>query len=142
MKLYTDGSSLGNPGRGGWGALYVEDDKALWKISGGESKTTNNKMELQAVIEGIKECRNRGIQKFTVYTDSMYVKKGITEWIHNWIKNDWKTAARKPVKNKELWQELNGLKNDDIKFEWVRAHANDIFNNKVDEIARNACPDH
>ena len=139
-SVYTDGSSLGNPGKGGWGVLYVEEDIVRWQKSGGERSTTNNKMELRAVIEAITECRKRGIIEMTVYTDSMYVMKGITEWIKNWKKNDWKTATRKPVKNKELWVELDSVKDENVKIEWVKAHANNKYNNMVDEIARSACP--
>jgi ribonuclease HI len=103
IEIYTDGACLGNPGRGGWGAIliYKENQK---KIKGGEKETTNNRMELRAVIEALRMLKKSA--KINLYTDSTYVKDGITKWIHGWKKNGWRTANRKPVKNSDLWQEL------------------------------------
>lgn len=136
IEIYTDGSCLGNPGRGGWGAILIWGDHQK-KISGGKKETTNNQMELQAVIEGLKALKKPS--EIIIYTDSQYVKNGITEWIKKWQMNGWKTANRKPVKNMELWQEL-GLEVDKhkIKWQWVKAHNGNKYNEMVDELARAA----
>ncbi len=130
MNIYTDGSCLKNPnGPGGWGVLVLDKDYE-WEISGNNPSTTNNIMELQAVIEAIKFVNEK---QLIIHSDSTYVIKGITEWIENWIKRDWKK-----VKNVELWKELYLLVQDkDIEWKWVKAHANNEYNNRVDEIARN-----
>ncbi len=130
MIIYTDGSCLKNPdGPGGWAALIL-DKEYEWEIVGNDPSTTNNKMELQAVIEALKFVVDYDI---TIYSDSTYVIKGITEWIDNWIRKDWKK-----VKNVELWKELYDLVKDrDVKWEWVKAHANNEYNNRVDILARN-----
>jgi len=132
MEIYTDGSCLKNPnGPGGWGVLILDKDYE-WEISGNDPCTTNNKMELQAVIESL-EFINKD-QDIIIYSDSTYVIKGITEWIENWIRKDWKH-----VKNIKLWKKLYKLtRNRNIKWEWVKAHANNEYNNRVDIIARNA----
>ena len=134
IKIYTDGSCIGNPGKGGWAAIILENKKQKI-ISGSESYTTNNRMELMAVIKALKSVKEKEI---SIITDSQYVKNGIEVWIFKWKKNGWMTAEKKPVKNKDLWLMLEKLsKNKKIKWEWVKGHSSDKFNNKVDEIARN-----
>ena len=134
IKIYTDGSCLGNPGNGGWAAIIIDDNKII-RINGSKKNTTNNQMELLAPIKALKKIpRGSNVQ---IFTDSKYVKSGITEWIHNWKKNGWKTANKQPVKNKELWTELDLLTNEfEIKWSWVKAHSTDKLNNEVDLIAR------
>ena len=136
IKIYTDGSCLGNPGNGGWAAIIIEDKKKT-HIKGGKKDTTNNQMELLAPIKALKKIpKGSNVQ---IFTDSKYVKSGITEWIHNWKKNGWKTANKQEVKNKDLWTELDILANEfEISWNWVKAHSNDELNNEVDLIAREA----
>tara|TARA_A100000164_G_C21405949_1_gene539964 strand:+ start:43 stop:483 length:441 start_codon:yes stop_codon:yes gene_type:complete len=134
IKIYTDGSCIGNPGKGGWAAIILENKKQK-VISGSESYTTNNRMELIAVIKALKLMKKK---ELSIITDSKYVKNGIEVWIFKWKKNGWMTAEKKPVKNKDLWLLLEKLsKNKKIKWEWVKGHSSDKLNNKVDEIARN-----
>ena len=136
IKIYTDGSCLENPGNGGWAAIIIDDGKKT-QIKGSKKNTTNNQMELLAPIESLKKIPKGS--KVEIFTDSKYVKSGITEWIHNWKKNGWKTANKQPVKNKELWTELDLLTNKfEISWNWVKAHSTDKLNNKVDLIAREA----
>ena len=136
IKIYTDGSCIGNPGNGGWAAIIINDEKKI-KIKGSKKNTTNNQMELLAPIKALKKI-SKG-SKVQIFTDSKYVKLGITEFIHNWKNNGWKTANKQQVKNKELWTELDNLSNEfEIKWSWVKAHANDKLNNEVDLIAREA----
>ena len=136
IKIYTDGSCIGNPGNGGWAAIIIKDGKKT-KIKGSKKNTTNNQMELMAPIKALKKI-SKGT-KVQIFTDSKYVKSGITEWIHNWKKNGWKTADKKLVKNKELWEELDLLANQfKIDWNWVKAHSSDELNNEVDLIAREA----
>lgn len=134
MFLYTDGGSRGNPGPGGWGAILVnQEDQAVWSICGNCPKTTNNIMELTAVICGLEKLEEG--TEVTVCTDSMYVKNGITQWIHNWKKNSWKTSKGTPVKNKDLWVELDLLvQNRNVGFKWVKGHAGNKWNEKVDKL--------
>ena len=136
IKIYTDGSCLGNPGNGGWAAIIIDDKKKI-QIKGSKKDTTNNQMELLAQIKAIKKIpKGSNVQ---IFTDSKYVKSGITEWIHNWKKNGWKTANKQPVKNKDLWTELDLLTNEfKIKWIWVKGHSTDSLNNEVDLIAREA----
>lgn len=132
--IYTDGACSGNPGKGGWGAVlkYGEITK---QISGYSDLTTNNKMELQAVIEALKLLKKRC--DVEIFTDSVYVKDGITKWINSWKKNNWKTSKKEQVKNKELWIELDNLRNQhNINWNWVKGHADDEINNIVDKLAR------
>ena len=136
IKIYTDGSCIGNPGNGGWGAIIIKDGKKT-QIKGSKKNTTNNQMELLAPIKALNKISRGG--KVQIFTDSRYVKSGITEWIHNWKKNGWKTANKQPVKNKELWTKLDILSNEfEIKWNWVKAHSTDELNNEVDLIARKA----
>ena len=136
IKIYTDGSCLENPGNGGWAAIIIDDGKKT-EIKGSKKNTTNNQMELLAPIEALKKIPKGS--KIEIFTDSIYVKSGITEWIHNWKKNGWKTADKQPVKNKELWIELDLLNNEfKISWNWVKAHSIDQLNNEVDLIAREA----
>ncbi len=136
IKIYTDGSCIGNPGNGGWAAIIMINEKKT-HIKGGKKNTTNNQMELLAPIKALSKIPKGS--KVQIFTDSKYVKSGITEWIYNWKKNGWKTANNQPVKNKELWIALDELSNEfEIKWSWVKAHSTDEFNNEVDLIAREA----
>ena len=136
IKIYTDGSCLGNPGNGGWAAIIINEGKKT-EIKGSKSDTTNNQMELLAPIEALKKIPKGS--KVQIFTDSKYVKSGITEWIHNWKKNGWKTANKKEVSNKELWTELDQLNSEfEINWNWVKAHSTDKLNNEVDLLARDA----
>ena len=136
IKIYTDGSCLENPGNGGWAAIIIDDEKKT-QIKGSKKNTTNNQMELLAPIEALKKIPKGS--KIEIFTDSKYVKSGITEWIHNWKKNGWKTADKQKVKNRELWTELDFLANKfEISWNWVKAHSTDKLNNEVDLIAREA----
>ena len=133
IKIYTDGSCLKNPGPGGWAALIIENGEKR-VISGSEKDTTNNQMELLATIKALEEFSNR--KNITIVTDSKYVKDGITDWIKNWKINNWKSANKKPVKNKDLWIKLdNSCRKHKVSWKWVKAHAGNKFNNLVDELA-------
>ena len=136
IKIYTDGSCLKNPGNGGWAAI-ININNEIKKISGSVKDTTNNKMELMAPIKALQEVKVN--QPIEIYTDSQYVKLGITEWIHKWIKNNWQTSKKEPVKNKELWMELYELtKSYKIKWIWVKAHVGNTLNEEVDLLAKKA----
>ena len=133
IEIYTDGSCLGNPGAGGWGAilLYKEHQK---KISGNNPATTNNQMELKAVIEALRVLKKPSA--VIIYTDSQYVKNGLTVWIKNWKVNNWRSSTKKPVKNKDLWVELDeAVGSRKIHWEWVKGHAGNEGNEKADELA-------
>ena len=135
ITIYTDGACSGNPGIGGWGAVILENQKDDIYLNGGDDNTTNNKMELTAAIEALKLFREK--KEIKLVTDSKYVKDGIQSWIHNWKKNGWKTSAKKQVKNKELWIELDELiARHNITWEWVKGHAGNIHNEKADYLAR------
>ena len=136
IKIYTDGSCLGNPGDGGWAAIIIENEKKT-HIKGSKKDTTNNQMELLAPIKAIEKIPQGS--KVQIYTDSKYVKSGITEWIHNWKKNGWKTANKQPVKNQDLWTKLDNMTIAyEIEWIWVKGHSSDKLNNEVDLIAREA----
>ena len=136
IKVYTDGSCLVNPGKGGWAAIIINDSGRI-EIKGSKDNTTNNQMELTAPIMALKKIPQGS--KVQIFTDSKYVKSGITEWIYNWKKNGWKTADKKEVKNKNLWTELDDLSNAfDIEWIWVKAHSTDELNNEVDLMARSS----
>ena len=135
ITIYTDGACSGNPGIGGWGVVILENKKDDIFLNGGDDSTTNNKMELTAAIKALKFFKEK--KEIKLVTDSKYVKDGIQTWIHNWKKNGWKTSARKPVKNKELWIELDQLiSKHTISWEWVKGHAGNKYNEKADYLAR------
>lgn len=132
--IYTDGACSGNPGPGGWGAILVSGSNRK-EMSGGEAETTNNRMELRAAIEALNALKRPC--RVALYTDSVYVRDGITKWIHGWQRNGWKTAAKKPVKNAELWQELLASRErHEIEWHWVKGHAGHPENERADELAR------
>ena len=134
IKIYTDGSCLNNPGNGGWAAI-INTNGDVKKISGSVKDTTNNKMELTAPIKALQEIN--GNEQIEIYTDSQYVRLGITDWVHKWIKNNWQTSKKEPVKNKELWVQLHELNNlCDVKWIWVKAHAGNVLNEEVDLLAK------
>jgi len=136
IEIYTDGSCLENPGNGGWAAI-INDDGKIEKISGSEKNTTNNRMELMAPIEALGKINKK--KKVKIFTDSQYVKMGITNWIHNWIKNNWQTSKKGDVKNKDLWLNLYKLTQSlDIEWHWVKAHAGNTLNEEVDALAKDA----
>lgn len=131
--MYTDGACRGNPGPGGWGVWlrYGDHERELW---GGSAATTNNRMELTAVIEGLAALKRRCA--VTLYTDSQYVRKGMTEWLEGWKRRGWKTAARKPVKNADLWQQLDQVAaGQDVEWHWVKGHSGDPGNERADALA-------
>jgi ribonuclease HI len=133
VTIYTDGACSGNPGPGGWGAILRWNGTEK-ELKGGEPDTTNNRMELMAAIQAL-EALSRGVSA-DLYTDSTYVQKGITEWIHGWKKRGWKTAAKKPVKNDDLWRRLDeAVARHDVKWHWVKGHAGHPGNERADELA-------
>ena len=134
--IYTDGACSGNPGPGGWGAIILNEENET-NISGKEKSTTNNRMELMAPIMALRKIKKAS--KIIIYTDSIYLKNGITTWIKNWEKNGWKNANKKPVKNKDLWLTLNELsKKHIIDWKWVKAHAGNKYNEIADKLATEA----
>ncbi len=138
VEIYTDGACSGNPGPGGWGAVlrYNGHEKEL---CGGEAETTNNRMEMMAVIQALEALKKPSQVK--IYTDSKYVMEGITKWIDGWKAKGWKTAAKKPVKNQELWQEIDRLVDKhSVEFEWVKGHAGHPENERADALARAGIP--
>ena len=136
IKIYTDGSCLSNPGNGGWAAI-INMNGEIKKISGNEKNTTNNRMELMAPINALKNINSK--DPIEIFTDSKYVKNGITEWINTWVLNNWKTSKKENVKNKDLWIELHKLNQSlNIKWNWVKAHAGDPLNEEVDMLAKKA----
>lgn len=134
MNVYTDGSALGNPGPGGWACVGPG-----FELVGGAKRTTNNIMEMTAVAEALEKCVELGVDDVTVYTDSMYVRNGITKWIHAWKQNKWKTSKNEPVKNRELWERIDLLRDSlkSVEWRWVKAHNGHPMNEKVDTLARN-----
>ena len=136
---YTDGACSGNPGPGGWGVLLIakdgDDVVKERELNGGEAETTNNRMELTAAIEALGALSRR--TSLTIVTDSSYVKDGLTKWIHGWKRNGWKTAAKKPVKNEDLWRALDeAVAGHDVRWEWVKGHAGHEENERADKLAR------
>ena len=136
IKIYTDGSCIQNPGNGGWAAIMLINNEKK-SISGFKKNTTNNQMELMAAIEALKKIPIG--EEVQIYTDSKYVKMGITEWIEKWSQNNWKTSSKKKVKNLELWKELSSIsKKHKIKWLWIKGHAGDPINEEVDALAKKA----
>ncbi len=139
VTIYTDGACSGNPGPGGWGAvlLYGDHEKT---IHGGEADTTNNRMELTAVIEALNALKEPC--RIALYTDSSYVKDGITQWLEGWKRKGWKTANKKPVKNVDLWKTLDhAAMRHQVEWHWVKAHAGHVLNERADELARMGIPE-
>ena len=133
VEIYTDGACRGNPGVGGWGALLRFRDREL-ELFGGEPATTNNRMELTAAIQALAALKRRC--EVALYTDSQYVRQGITTWLADWKRRDWRTADRKPVKNQDLWQQLDALAaRHDIEWHWVRGHTGHPENERADQLA-------
>ena len=135
-EVYTDGSCKGNPGPGGIGAVVYKDGAVEHTFSQGYYKTTNNRMELRAIIEVLKKFGN--VEKITIWTDSEYARKGITQWMKNWERNNWmriEGSRKKPVKNDDLWKQLHELTDDHVVFKWVKGHANDEGNETADSLA-------
>ena len=140
VEIFTDGACSGNPGPGGWGAVLRWNDHEK-ELSGGEANTTNNRMEVMAAISALESLKRGARVKLT--TDSTYLRDGITKWIHGWKKNGWKTAAKKPVKNKDLWQRLEtALEGHRVTWHWVRGHVGHPENERADELARAAALAH
>ena len=145
IKIYTDGACTGNPGPGGWAAIIMSENNKK-ELFGGEKLTTNNRMELTAAIKALEYCTKQekgqlSLKQIKIYTDSNYVKDGITVWINNWEKNNWKTADKKNVKNIDLWKKLKELtESNQIQWNWIKGHSNDRMNDLVDELAKKATP--
>ena len=145
ITIYTDGACVGNPGPGGWAAIILKDDNKK-ELFGGEKLTTNNRMELTAAINALEYCNSQddtqlSLKQINIYTDSNYVKDGITVWINNWEKNNWKTADKKNVKNIDLWKKLKELtKTQQIEWHWVKGHSDNLLNDLVDKLAKKATP--
>jgi ribonuclease HI len=134
IEIYSDGACSGNPGPGGWGAILISGSHRK-EINGGEALTTNNRMELKGAISALEALKKAS--DVDLYTDSNYVRNGIMSWIHGWKKNGWKTADKKPVKNAELWQELDSLRNQHhVTWHWLKGHAGHPENERADELAR------
>ena len=135
--IYTDGACSGNPGSGGWAAVIFDEEKKQKNIFGKVNNTTNNRMELMAAIMALKTIKAKS--QVTIFTDSIYVKNGITEWIKKWEKNNWKNSNKKTVKNKDLWIKLNNLcMKNKVSWKWVKGHSNNKFNNLADQLATQA----
>tara|TARA_B100000686_G_C16663567_1_gene902337 strand:- start:454 stop:900 length:447 start_codon:yes stop_codon:yes gene_type:complete len=145
IKIYTDGACVGNPGPGGWAAVILTES-GKQEIFGGEKLTTNNRMELTATIKALEYCNEKegkqpSLKQIIIYTDSIYVKEGITVWIKNWEKNNWKTADKKNVKNVDLWKKLKDLiKTNKVEWNWIKGHSNDSMNDLADKLAKKATP--
>ena len=135
--IYTDGACSGNPGPGGWGAVIFDNNNKQKNISGSVKDTTNNRMELSAAIMALKKIKTKS--EITIYTDSIYVKNGITEWVMKWKENGWKNSNKKLVKNKDLWIKLDSLcQKNEIDWKWVKGHSTNKYNNLADELATQA----
>jgi len=135
--VYTDGACSGNPGPGGWGAVIFDERERQMNISGKVKNTTNNRMELMAPIMALKKIKSKS--DIIIFTDSTYVKNGITDWIKKWEKNGWESSNKKPVKNKDLWIRLNDLcQKNEVVWKWVKGHSNNKYNNLADELATQA----
>ena len=137
FKIYTDGACSGNPGPGGWGAVIFDEENNQKNISGNEKNTTNNRMELLAAIMALKKIKSNS--DVVIYTDSIYVKNGISEWMAKWEKNGWRNSNKKPVKNKDLLIKLDELcKKSNVSWKWVKGHSTNKYNNLADELATQA----
>tara|TARA_B100000029_G_scaffold322225_1_gene314614 strand:+ start:679 stop:1125 length:447 start_codon:yes stop_codon:yes gene_type:complete len=145
IKIYTDGACVGNPGPGGWAAVIIQENNKI-EIFGGEKQTTNNRMELTAAIKALeycleKETKQLSLKEVKIYTDSNYLKDGITVWINSWEKNNWKTADKKNVKNVDLWKKLKELtKISQIEWYWIKGHSQNPMNELADKLAKKATP--
>ena len=145
IKIYTDGACVGNPGPGGWAAIILLENEKK-ELFGGERLTTNNRMELIAAIKGLEYCSKQkekqpSLKLVRIFTDSTYVKEGITVWINNWEKNNWKTADKKNVKNVDLWKRLKELVNtNQVEWNWVKGHSENPMNDRADKLAKEATP--
>jgi len=145
VNIYTDGACVGNPGPGGWAAIIISENKKK-QLFGGEKLTTNNRMELTAAIKALEYCSQQdekqlALRQFKVYTDSIYLKEGITVWINSWEKNNWKTADKKNVKNVDLWKKLKKLaKTNSIEWLWIKGHSGNPMNDLVDKLAKESTP--
>lgn len=134
IKVYTDGACRGNPGPGGWG-VYIQLNDEEKDLYGGNPETTNNQMEMQAALEALKYLKDKN-EVIELYTDSNYLRQGITEWIHKWKLNNWRTAAKKPVANRDLWIEISDLNEKmNVQWNWVKGHAGDPGNERADQLA-------
>jgi ribonuclease HI len=139
VRLYTDGGCRPNPGPGGWGVVVVEDDRAVNELAGGEPGTTNNRMELRAAVEGLRSLDEP--HRVSLYTDSKYLRDGVTRWMPKWVSNGWKTSGRSEVKNQDLWRSLDAeLGRHRVTWHWVKGHAGDRWNERADELASSAIP--
>ncbi|WP_410519697.1 ribonuclease HI [Candidatus Cyrtobacter comes] len=135
LRIYCDGACSGNPGPGGWAAVLVSDDNSVQIVKGSQGHTTNNRMELQSAIEGLKVVGDEA--NIFIYTDSAYLKNGITVWIKRWLINGWKSSGGSPIKNIDLWKELYDLSGDlPLSWKWVKAHSGDFYNEMADREAR------
>jgi ribonuclease HI len=145
IKIYTDGACSGNPGPGGWAAVILFENEKK-EIFGGERLTTNNRMEITAAIKAIEYCNNKdtkqiSLKQIQIYTDSLYLKEGITVWVNNWEKNNWKTSDKQNVKNVDLWKKLKELiKPYSIDWFWVKGHSENSMNNLADKLAKRGTP--
>ena len=145
IKIYTDGACIGNPGPGGWAAIIIAENSKK-ELFGGEKLTTNNRMELTAAIKALEYCEKQekkqlSLKQIKIYTDSIYLKEGITVWRNTWQKNNWKTADKKNVKNVDLWKKLMELvSSKQIEWNWVKGHSNDPLNDEADQLAKKATP--
>ena len=145
IKIYTDGACIGNPGPGGWAAIILTEGNKK-EIFGGEKLTTNNRMELTAAIKALEYCvekedKQLSLKQIEIYTDSTYLKDGITIWVNAWEKNNWRTAGKKNVKNVDLWKNLKELvKSNQVEWNWIKGHSKDPMNDLVDELAKKATP--
>ena len=137
ITIYTDGGCSGNPGPGGWAFAVSENGKLVSTSSGGDAQTTNNKMELTAVINALRFALDKGEREVTILTDSQYVKNGITQWIHSWKRNGWRTSSKAPVKNVEYWVQLDSLNSSlSVTWSWVKGHAGIEGNEECDRLVR------
>ena len=145
IRIYTDGACIGNPGPGGWAAIILTNNEKK-ELFGGDKLTTNNRMELTAAIKALEYCSKQegeqpSLKQIKIYTDSGYLKEGITSWINNWEKNNWKTADKKNVKNVDLWKKLKDLtKSKQIEWYWIKGHSNEPMNELADTLAKRATP--